>query len=150
MGTNKSKDKGTRNEAALKKLLRDKTGLKWERTPGSGALDEKHFLKGDLYVPNEKNIYSVEVKAYKDNHLNHTLLLGTNCQLDRWWEQTDRQGEQMEREGLLIFKHDRSKWICMFQSDTKPKAIHLYYSKLRTYICRLEEWLELDNPEFIL
>ena len=55
--------KGARTETTVRDTLRKATGLQWERVPGSGALDEKHGLKGDLYVPGEKNKFCVEVKG---------------------------------------------------------------------------------------
>ena len=61
--------KGARAETVVRDELRKLTGLKWERVPGSGALDPKHLLKGDLYVVGEKNLYCVEVKHYKDCHI---------------------------------------------------------------------------------
>ena len=69
-----SRAKGARAESALKKVLVEKTKLKWERIPASGALSEVHQLKGDLYVPGEKNLYCVEVKSYKESAINHLLL----------------------------------------------------------------------------
>ena len=144
-----SRQKGARNEAALKKLLIEKTGLNWQRVPGSGALDAKHGLKGDLYIPNEKNVYCIEVKAYKESVINHTLLTGKNPQLDLFWEQTVRQGRQTDRLPLLIFKHNRSKWFVMYFSTQLPYCDILYYSKLGTYISLLEDWLINEEQEFI-
>lgn len=66
--------KGARTETVVRDLLRKLTGLVWERVPGSGALDPKHLLKGDLYVPGRTNLYSVEVKGYAEDHINSTLL----------------------------------------------------------------------------
>ena len=106
-----SRQKGARAESALKKLLRDATGINFQRTPGSGALNETHKLKGDIYIPNAANRFCIEAKHYKDNHLNSTLLTGKKPQLIEWWEQAIRQGEQVDMEPLLFFKHDRSKWF---------------------------------------
>ena len=44
--------KGARAETQVRDKLRELTALNWERVPSSGALDPKHGLKGDLYVPN--------------------------------------------------------------------------------------------------
>ena len=109
-----SRQKGGRAEAAAKKLLIDKTGLDWQRTPGSGALNEAHKLKGDLYIPDEKNKFCVEVKHYKDDHLTSKILTSKDPQLLQWWEQAVRQGLQVGREPLLLFKFDRSKWFVAF------------------------------------
>jgi len=145
-----SRAKGARNEAAAKKTLIQLTGLNWQRVPGSGSLDIKHCLKGDLYIPDEKNVYAVEVKAYKEPHFNHSILLSNVSQFDKWWEQATRQGEQLMREPLLLFKHDRSKWLCVFESPTAPIAEYVYISRLRAYVCVLESWIKDDEPRFIV
>ena len=68
--------KGARAETVIRDELRLLTKLKWERTPGSGALDPKHQLKGDLYIPNEKNLFCVECKHYAEDHLAHRISRG--------------------------------------------------------------------------
>lgn len=112
-----SRAKGGRAEAALKKLLRDKTGINFQRTPGSGALNETHKLKGDIYIPNEKNKYCIEVKHYKDDHLTSKVLTNKDPQLILWWEQAIAQAEKVDMIPLLFFKFDKSKWF-MATTDT--------------------------------
>ena len=58
-----SRAKGARGEYLVRDLLREHTGLQFERVPSSGALE---YLKGDLYVPHEKNKYCIEVKNYEN------------------------------------------------------------------------------------
>jgi hypothetical protein len=145
------RDKGARAETVVRDLMRKCTGLKWERTPGSGALDVKHQLKGDLYVPGEGNLFAVEVKHYKDDHLSSTLLTGKNPQLFEWWDQAVRQGEQMDKSPLLIFKHDRSKVFCAF-SDMPNTDLNYLYVDINNYnffIALLEEWISKEQPKFI-
>ena len=52
-----SRAKGARGEYLVRDLLREYTNLQFERVPMSGALE---YLKGDLYVPNEKNYFCIE------------------------------------------------------------------------------------------
>lgn len=145
-----SRQKGARAEAAAKKLLIDYTGLNWQRTPSSGALDEKHGLKGDLYIPQERNTYCLEVKHYKSDHLTSKILTDKKPQIIKWWEQTEREAKQVKRIPLLIFKFDRSKWFVAFYGErdvhSRPYP-NLKYNDL--VICKLEDWLEHDEPEFI-
>ena len=54
-----TRTKGLRGEYAIRDLLREKTGLQWERTPASGALEH---TKVDIYIPNEKQFAVIEVK----------------------------------------------------------------------------------------
>jgi len=112
-----SRQKGGRAEAAIKKVLRDKTGLNFQRTPGSGALNPTHMLKGDIYIPNTANRFCIEVKHYKDDHLTSKILTSKNPQLIEWWSQAVRQGEQVDMQPLLFFKFDRSKWFVATYMD---------------------------------
>lgn len=146
--------KGAKAETDAKTILKKHTGLGWERTPGSGALDEKHGLKGDLYIPNKENIYCVEVKHYQDDHLTSQILTGKTPQFIEWWNQTTRQGEQVGRKPLLIFKHNRSKMFVAYKD--MPNYIHKDYRILlitalghEVYVSLLEDWLIYEKPEFI-
>lgn len=125
-----SRQKGGRAEAALKKVLRDATGLNFQRTPGSGALAPTHMLKGDIYIPNASNKFCIEVKHYKDDHLTSKILTSKNPQLMEWWEQAVRQGEQVDMEPILFFKFDRSKWFMATKNtDLTDKCIDVYYEE---------------------
>lgn len=151
-----SKAKGRTAENKAKDILKQETGLSWERTPLSGALHEKHKLKGDLYVPDTKIIYCVEVKHYKDDHISTKLLTSKNPQFMIWWEQTTREAEQMDKEPLLLFKHNRSKWFaafygppdvaCKVMDKTKfitvesPDRLTIFICLL-TDFCKHAEWL---------
>jgi len=138
---NKSKAKGTRAEAAACKVLTAQTGWNWERIPLSGALDAKHGLKGDIYIPKELMKYSVEVKHYKEDHLTSKMLTGKYPQIQEWWDQTVREQQENEAEHpLLIFKFDRSKWFCAFQEEPFNDYRHFYYSE-GYYLAKLEDYL---------
>ncbi len=145
------RQKGATAETKARDELRKLTGLHWERVPGSGALDPKHLLKGDLYCPGEKNLYSIEVKHYKDCHIDHTLLSGKNPQLIEWWEQCIRQGKQVDKQPLLIFKHDRSKFYCAF--DSMPTGSYRYLfcaiEEHEFYIALLDDFITNERPKFI-
>jgi hypothetical protein len=155
-----SRQKGARAEAAAKGLLIKHTGLDWQRTPGSGALNAAHKLKGDLYIPDEKNKFCVEVKHYKDDHLTSKLITDKNPQLLQWWGQAVRQGFQTDREPLLLFKFDRSKWFVAFDAhaledlcpkDLAYKFIEFTFSNEHPiYIAKLEEWLAHEEIQWIL
>jgi hypothetical protein len=149
--SNPSKDKGTRAETVIKEALRKYTGLSWERTPLSGALHEKHGLKSDLYIPNEHNLFTVECKHYKDDHFTSQLLTSKLPQLIEWWEQTKRQGLQVGKKPLLIFKHDRSKIFAAYEDMPNSDYRLVFYSGLgyNFYISLLDDWLQHEKPKFI-
>ena len=143
--------KGARAETLAKDQLKVLTGLQWERVPSSGALDPKHGLKGDLYVPNEKNLYVVEVKHYADDHITSILLTGKNPQFFDWWQQAVRQGIQVEKTPLLIFKFDRSKIFCAFQQNPTNNYRYIFINALgyKVYVALLDDFVKGELPEFI-
>lgn len=146
-----SREKGARAETTVRDVLRKYTKLMWERVPGSGALNEKHQLKGDLYVPGEKNLYVIEVKHYKDDHLTSSILTGKNPQLLEWWKQAVRQGEQVNKIPLLTFKFDRSKIFVAFTEvpSAKYRYIMVYLDGYEFFVALLEDYLTFENPKFI-
>lgn len=143
--------KGARAESVVKDALKLATGLKWERVPGSGALNEKHGLKGDLYVPNEKNLWCVEVKHYAEDHLDSRLLTSKDPQLIQFWKQAIRQGEQVGKEPLLIFKFDRSKLFAAFREFPSGGYSYIFISAqgYEFYVALLDQWLAAEGPKFI-
>ena len=146
-----SREKGARAETVARDALRKLSKLQWERTPGSGALDPKHLLKGDLYIPGEKNLYVVEVKHYAEDHLTSALLTHKKPQFFEWWEQAVRQGNQVKQKPLLIFKFDRSKLFVGYEDI--PSGVYNYMfvnaHGYEVYISLLEDWYENEQPKFI-
>lgn len=143
--------KGAKAESDIKIMLRKHTGLGWERTPGSGALDPKHMLKGDLYIPNKDNIYCVECKHYAEDHVTTKLLTDKKPQIIEWWEQAVRQGKQVGRKPLLIFKHNRSKIFVAYEDMPSNSFGILLISThgYEFYVSILETWLTQEKPKFI-
>ena len=145
-----SRAKGSTAELKARDVLRKLTGLKWQRIPASGALDPIHGLKGDLYVPNKDNKFCVEVKHYKDDHLTSKVLTAKNPQLIEWWKQALRQGEQVDKQPMLIFKFDRSKWFIALALEAFEDCNKVSDYPANTYIItdhymvvgRLEEIVE--------
>ena len=150
-----SRQKGARAEAAVVKLLKADTGLNWKRVPGSGALHEDHGLKGDVYVPNEKNYWSVEVKHYKDSHLNSKILTDKEPMFLTWWAQAVRQAKQTDKKPILFFKHDRSKWFVAFRIEDievsgEPRHFILFpegiticeYDSFKKYCMEKIKWIK--------
>lgn len=149
-----SRQKGARTETLARDVLRKHTGLNWERVPGSGALDPKHQLKGDLYIPGKNNRFCVEVKGYADDHINSGLLTHKTPQLIEWWQQTYKQARQVDKLPLLIFKYDRSKLFVAtveYNLDMLDNRWILYSNgeDYEFYILLLEDWLSGSTVKFI-
>ena len=56
------RQKGNRGEQQVLSMLDRLTDEKWIQTPGSGS----GKIKGDCMVPDKINLFTVEVKFYKD------------------------------------------------------------------------------------
>ena len=141
-----SRAKGARGEYLVRDLLRDHTNLQFERVPMSGALE---YLKGDLYVPNEKNFFCIEVKNYAESPLSDKILsqVKTNNLL-RWWRKLVTQALGGKQRPLLFFKYNRSK--IYVGTETKPEyRSYIYISDINCYVCIADQWLEKEEVEFI-
>lgn len=155
-----SRQKGARAEAALKKVLRDATGLNFQRTPGSGALNATHMLKGDIYIPNTANRFCIEVKHYKDDHLTSKILTSKDPQLLQWWDQAVTQAKKVDMQPILFFKFDRSKWFTMvahhnvinpYSSSLFPaRQLLMYVDGVLCLLAKAEDLLEVENIEWTL
>ena len=69
-----SRSKGRYAELKVAKILSDFTGEKFIQTPGSGS----GKIKGDLYLEDQENVFTIEVKFYKDMALNHKMFTQKN------------------------------------------------------------------------
>lgn len=145
-----SRQKGSRAESVIKDKLKSLTGLGWERTPSSGALDAKHGLKGDLYIPNATNIFCVECKHYADDHLTSALLTSKSPQLMEWWGQAKRQAMQVGRKPLLIFKFDRSKIFVAYEDMPSSDQLKQLLILDSFFVSLLEDWIAVEKPKFTI
>jgi len=146
-----SRAKGAKAETDVKKVLAKYSGHGWERIPLSGALDAKHGLKGDLYIPGQTVKYCVEVKHYKDDHLTSKVLTDKNPQIIEWWEQTIREAKQINKIPLLIYKFDRSKMFVAFED--MPTQMYNYITICVNdhvfHTAELNTWLKNEGPKFV-
>lgn len=148
-----SREKGARTELKVRDWLREHTGLGWERVPASGALDEKHGLKGDLYIPGEKNVYCVEVKGYADDHLTSQLLTSKNPTLLDWWQQTLRQSLQVKKLPLLFFKFDRSKiFVARLELPSSDDYEFIYINRgdNQLFVSLADTWIKHEPVKFTI
>jgi hypothetical protein len=149
-----SRAKGARGELKVRDMLRELTGLKWERIPGSGAYSTSHGLKGDVYVPGTTNVFTIEVKSYEEDHLSSKILHNKSNPLLGWWEQAQRQAIQNGNLPLLIFKYDRSKifvaYPCGIWSNREVyNSILIKVDDYEFSVSLLEDFIKKEKPEFV-
>jgi Holliday junction resolvase len=142
-----SRAKGARGEYLVRDMLRDSTGLKFERVPASGALE---YLKGDFYVPNQRNHFCIEVKNYKDSPLTDKIFTQPKTNnLIRWWKKVVIQAAGGDQKPMLFFKYDRSKVFVVIEEEPKNTDDYLYIKFLDCYILVAEDWLKVEKVEWI-
>ena len=142
-----SRAKGARGEYLVRDMLRDATGLKFERVPSSGALE---YLKGDLYVPNQRNYYCIEVKNYKDSPLSDKVFTQPKTNnLVKWWKKIVIQATKGDQKPLLFFKYDRSKVFVVTEQKPKNTIEYLFIRFLDCYVLLADDWLKHEKVEFI-
>ena len=142
-----SRAKGSRGEYLVRDMLREATGLKFERVPASGALE---YLKGDLYVPNQRNHYCIEVKNYNDSPFNDKIFTAKKTNnLIKWWKKIVIQAEGGDQKPLLFFKYDRSKVFVVTEEKPKNTEDYIYINFLKCFVLLAEDWLECEKQEFI-
>lgn len=156
----KSRDKGSRAEYQVRDILRKHTGLQYERCPGSGAYSESHALKADIYLPSSTgkiSAYSIEVKHYKDTQITPNLFNATESTLEKWLEQCNREAEQMNSKPLLVFRHDRGKWLVAVPINDALDILdsgitHMILSKgiNEVVILLLSDWLSTKKVEDLI
>ena len=142
-----SRAKGARGEYLVRDMLREHSNLQYERVPNSGALE---YLKGDLYIPHEKNIYCIEVKNYAESPLSDRIFTQKKTNnLIKWWKKLIIQAEGGNQTPLLFFKYNRSPIYVV--TDLRPDVTeeYLYIRFLNCYILLAEEWLEKEKPRFL-
>lgn len=141
-----SRAKGARGEYLIRDMLREHTGLAFERVPQSGALA---YLKGDIYVPLEKNRFCIESKNYEESPLTDKIFTNKANYIEKWWDKLCEQAKDCGQEPLLFFKYSRSK-VFVVTADT-PEVVekYMYINWLDCYIMLAEEWLKLEKPRFI-
>lgn len=152
-----SREKGKRGEYQVRDMLRTKTGLEWERVPGSGAFGQSHGLKGDVYLPPHSgriSKYTFEVKWYKDDQLSSNLFNTGESTFEKWWQQTAREAEQMNARPALVFKKDRGQWLIALDSsdkmiDSLMERTHMVFNKkgAEVVIGLFEPWLHHASVE---
>ena len=142
-----SRAKGARGEYLVRDMLRGHTGLQFERVPNSGALE---YLKGDLYVPNEKNRFCIEVKNYESSPLSDKIFTAQRTNnLIKWWKKIVQQAKGGNQEPLLFFKYNRSAVFVVTDLFPENTDQFLRIEWLDCHILLAEEWLEKEKVEFL-
>lgn len=144
----KQSAKGARFEYSVRDLLTEKTGVKWDRVPLSGA----GTMKGDLYCLTNHYYYCFECKSFKDTVVQENLLSAKSNNIFSWWEQAVREAKEMNRTPALVFKKDRGKPIIAVEEEI-PELNSLkinVFSMSNVYLYLFEDWLSVKKVEELI
>jgi len=142
-----SRAKGARGEYIVRDMLRDYTDLQFERVPNSGALE---YLKGDLYVPHEKNRFCIEVKNYAESPLTDRIFTAPKTNnLIKWWKKLKEQAIGGNQEPLLFFKYNRSPVFVVTEEEPVNTMQYMQIKFLDCYVLLAEDWLEIEEMDFL-
>jgi len=139
------RQKGAACEIVVRDLLRKHTSLEFERVPGSGA----GAIKGDLYIPTKPYKHCIEIKHYADSHFNDKMFTSKTNNIVVWWTKLEQQAKATNKEPLLIFKYNRSKFfVC---TTAKPVNTDNYVDIrwLKCYTLTLDEWLRKETISWL-
>jgi len=142
-----SRAKGARGEYIVRDMLREYTNLQFERVPNSGALE---YLKGDLYVPHEKNRFCIEVKNYAESPLTDRIFTAPKTNnLIKWWKKLKEQATGGNQEPLLFFKYNRSPVFVVTEEKPVTTLQYMQIKFLDCYVLLAEDWLKIEDMDFL-
>ena len=128
-----SRQKGALGENKIIEFLLEKTGIKFERTPGSGS----GKIKGDVICP--FSVFCIEVKNYKEDPFNSNILCNKTSLIPIWWNKLKK--ESYPRKPLLFYRWNRSKWFVVTEQKPTKTKNYLDFPSLGCYILLAEEWI---------
>ena len=150
-----SKNKGSNSERELAKILNERFGEGFKRTPYSGSIfgqsnrhfgnglsdEQKSTLSGDLIVPfNFK--FSIEHKAYKE--ASFFDLFNPSSNLKNWFKQCEGDATFSNKKPMLIVKYNNKKRIVYI----KEKLDNYFFEIQNWYCYYLEDLLKLEDSFF--
>jgi len=142
-----SRAKGARGEYIVRDMLREYTDLQFERVPNSGALE---YLKGDLYVPHEKNRFCIEVKSYAESPVTDRIFTAPKTNnLIKWWKKLKEQATGGNQEPLLFFKYNRSPVFVVTEEKPVTTLQYMQIKFLDCYVLLAEDWLKTEDMDFL-
>lgn len=139
------RQKGAACETVVRDLLIKKTGLPFERVPGSGA----GSVKGDLYLPKYNYKFCIEIKHYAESHWNDKIFTNRTNNINVWWNKLKLQAKASNKEPLLIWKYNRSKFFVCTQSKPANTENYVDIRFLGCYTLLLDEWLEKEDIKWL-
>jgi len=159
----KQKRKGNAFERVTADLLTEVFGLKFFRTPGSGAYvggknsfradeltsSQQLLMEGDVVVPEELNYLKFECKTLKA--FSFSSLLDSNSILDSWIKQASDDG-MCRKMWFLIFKINNRGVFIVYEKTLYDRFSHLNSNRViynNVVIERIGGFFEANKEKFL-
>lgn len=135
--------KGKRVEREVAKKLTEFLGIKFFRTPQSGAspISRDYKVAGDICTNEQNWQFCIEVKSKKTWHLES--IFSKTSKFWQWWAQTIRQAHETNLKPLLIIKTNFAKFfaICLREDCLATEdVLHYFDGDAVLACCELETW----------
>lgn len=143
MMSTKSPKKGKRGELKISKILFNKLGIKFKRTPQSGGscLKQDKKLAGDLVTSDPRWKYSIEVKTREDWKIEDFLNPVAKCWM--WWDQACKDASVNKLEPVLICTKSYHKPIVISKVRvSKNLGFVVEHNKDIITLTTLDTWIE--------
>lgn len=151
-----SKNKGSNSERELAKILNNRFGEGFKRTPYSGAIfgqSNRHFgngmsdeqkatLSGDIITPPNFK-FSIENKAYKT--ANFWDLFNEGSDLKKWFKQCSDDADFVGKKPMLVVKYNGKQRLVYLKEKTES-----YVFEINGWFCSWFEDLLLLPDSFFL
>jgi len=140
-----SKNKGSSFERQVRDIICEATGIKLERTPGSGSWGRMQ-TKGDLIAPvKDKRRWPFFVECKKVEGWDMwNQLFGKEGPLFDWWVKAGVQAKEEGKTPLLIFAQNRRDILVMAKwekNDCLPPESVVVVDEF-VFIAPLKSWLK--------
>jgi len=135
------RQKGNRGEQQVISMLDRLTDESWTQTPGSGS----GKIKGDLMVQDKHNLFTVEVKFYKECGFNSKIYTQKSNNLFKWWSKLCKQAQQMENDlrNFVNLSYGPNAWneVLRIQADIRLKKKEAIKEAKRKQAQKIENFI---------
>lgn len=151
-----SRNKGSKNERALAKILSEWTGMEFAKVPASGGLHWHNpmMVTGDVIPTSPQDIvdfpFSVETKFYYEVSF-QDLILPNNSDILKWWAQALRDAKASKKAAILFFRYNRLPKGFFFVTISYANFIRIkkYIIFANGYLNYMNKFVMISSLDFL-
>lgn len=146
-----SRDKGSKFERVVAKMLSEGYGVEFHRTPLSGGLHwkEANGVSGDIVPPDTISFpYNIECKNVETDWDFDKIIEGTSKFWD-FWEQASKDARENEKITVVIFKKNRKDIYIAISEGILPLDAMEKHNRMVVYRKNKHIMITKFTPEII-